>query len=471
MSVFDTKILQEKQHEAMTTLNELAQRVQNEQRSFTAEELETTDKLKTAVMDYKSQLETAKRLRSIADLQSSGETVVEIKGQRNRNRAPDFLITNEDRENALRGYMIRQAATKCTDPNKRARCEKALRPEFTEAAEKVGINLDEKQDYVFRLRHIPFWKQKIYNELRTFNGQGEGGASAWDQNGSTYASGGALTEQSQLIRFLSVSTKWHSGMYQLSNVINTEDGVYNWAPTLDDTSNAASVHTELNQMDGLDAVFSHTAVPVLVYDSATMVSIELLQDAKLPIEEVMQSEVISIRLARKENTDFTTANSTLIGLKQAVINSGTVYTSASTGTFVYNDITTALGKLDWSYLKDPSFAIQMSQTMYWNILGLTDSNNRPLMNMSMDAIEPRERLLTYPVVINNDLDSFAAGNYSMVLGAFRHSLIRVVQGATNIRVLNERFIYDNLAVGIVGWRRSGYACVIPKAFVICRTHS
>lgn len=467
MSVFETKLLQEQKFEALKELNAIGVQVAQEKRNFTAEEKAKQDKLKTSILECNEKLDTADRLRSIADLQGDGETRVEVKGNRLSHRAPESLITHEDREWAMRAYFINSALNKVPS-DKRARVQQALRPEFMAAAEKVGIDMN-ASDYQFKLSYVPFWKQKMMNEARTFNGQGEG---SWAQGSTTYTTGGALVQQSNLLRFLSVSTKYHSGMYQTSRVISTEDGVYNWAPTLDDTANSASVHTELAQMDGLDAAFGHQALPVITYDSATMASIELIEDASLPVEEILESEVIATRIARKENTDYTTASSTLSGLKTAVIASGNVSTGVPTGgTWGYTEFIKGLSVLDWSYVKDESFALQMHQTHYWHMLGLTDNNNRPLINMSMDAIEPRERFLTYPVVINNDLDTFGAGNYSMVAGAFKYSLIRNVRSGLNIRILNERFVYDNLAIGIVGWKRAGYLCVIPNAFVIFRTHS
>src|SRR5262249_3884101 len=125
---------------------------------------------------------------------------------------------------------------------------------------------------------------------------------------------------------------------------------------------------------------------------------------------------------------------------------------------------------DWSYCVDQSYAIMMSQSFYQHCWGLVDSQNRPLMDMSADAIDPRDRLLGRPVIINNDLASFGAGNVPAIAGACRHSLIRNV-GGCELRTLRERFLYDKFAIGIAAWKRSGYRCVNPKAFCAWQVHA
>jgi HK97 family phage major capsid protein len=460
MSIFVIKEKLEERQKAFEALNHLTAKIKEEKRVYTADEKKQDQDLKDLIVKCNEEIETENRMAESAKMKEQGEYRVNLSG--GNPRFPDTLITPQDRDYALRGWLLGQAEQRNLTNGRTMQ-----RREYTDAMQKCG--LDAHGDYKFNLRYTPFWYPR---ELRT--GQTEGGfyPNGWNQGGSTGAGGGFLTEQSHLIRKLEVFTIYHAGMMQASQVIATDDGSLAWLPQFDVGGDAkASVHTENSQMDESDATFGHAALPVFVFDSFVLATLELLQDAKLPLEEILSAEVLSVRIARRLNTDFTTGNGTgtATGIQTAIANSGTTYTSASSGTFTYSDLVQWLYTLDYSYLIDPSMAIMLSQTGYRNFLGLVDNNNRPLMDMNTQDIEPRDRLLGFPVIVNNDFGSFAANNTIGVAGKWSSSYVRTV-GGLNIRVLNERFIYDQLAIGIAAWQRAGYLCGNPKAFVLAKVH-
>lgn len=247
--------------------------------------------------------------------------------------------------------------------------------------------------------------------------------------------------------------RYYSGVRQVAEVIQTDNGAALPWPTNDDTSNVGAILAENTQDTELDLTLGQATLNVYMYTSKIVrVSLQLIQDSAIDIEEFLPRK-LGERIGRAQNAHFTTGTGTAQPL--GLITGGTAV-QAATGnvtSFTYASLVDATARLDPGYLQGGNVAWMGSQAALAAARKLVDSQNRPLWEPSLQAGVP-DNLLGYRFVLNNDVPVPAANAKSLAFGDFRAGY--VVRDTTDVQVLRltERYA-DYLQVGFLGFQRSG----------------
>lgn len=303
-----------------------------------------------------------------------------------------------------------------------------------------------------------------------FKGAGEVRA----QGEATNGAGGFLVPTSfydELIKRLA----YYGPVRKVAKIISTADGRSMPFPRVDDVSNVASILTENTAATATDAVFTQATLSAYVYASLMLVSEQLATDAAFDMETLVL-DLLSDRLGRKQNTDFTNGNGTTApeGITTNVLTNSpkTAEATGNTNTITYNGIVQLVYALDPAYRQlGPAF--QFHDNTLQKIRKLVDTQNRPLWVPagSLGTIVPGtpDSLLGYPVYTNNDMTaSLVANAVSGLFGVWNRAYgIRDVN-IVPIRRLAERFA-DALQVGYLAVLRSDGKVLDPKAYAALQT--
>lgn len=247
--------------------------------------------------------------------------------------------------------------------------------------------------------------------------------------------------------------KFFGGMRQVANVINTAAGnTLNW-PANNDTGNVGAILAENTQMSQLDVAFTQKTLGAYMYTSnLVLVSWQLLEDTAFDIEAFLGRK-LGQRVGRIQNTHFTTGTGT--GQPTGLVTAGTVGVTLPTGnttTITYAGLIDLISSVDPAYRNGGNAGFMMSDTARATIRKMTDSQNRPLWEPSIQVGNP-DQVLGYPITINNDMPVPGVSAKSVAFGDFRAGyIIRDVVGFQMVR-LDERYA-DFLQAGFFGFARS-----------------
>lgn len=272
------------------------------------------------------------------------------------------------------------------------------------------------------------------------------------QGVGTAAAGGYLVPaqfRNQLVETL----RYFSGVRQVAEVITTDNGASLPWPTNDDTANVGAILGENTQVTEQDLTLGQASIDVYMYTSKLVrVSLQLIQDSAIDIDDFLPRK-LGERIGRIQNQHFTTGTGT--SQPQGIV-TGANATQAAVGnttTMPYTTFVDALAAIDPAYLNGGNLAWMTSQAGLAGARKLTDGNNRPLWEPSLQTGTP-DSFLGYPVVLNNDMPAPAASAKSWLFGDFRRGyLVRDVTGVQTLR-LDERYA-DFLQVGFLAFQRSG----------------
>lgn len=264
---------------------------------------------------------------------------------------------------------------------------------------------------------------------------------------STSNSAGGYTIPAGFLAELEKKIVFFNPLRQVARIIPTETGNSLPFPTIDDTSNTASVGTENTAPSATDMTFGQIVLGAYRYESLIQVSNELLRDSGLDLANEIAS-LLGERIGRKEAVDHATGNGTTTA--QGVVTGASAgATAATTTTITLANIMALRNSLDFGYQQNASF--MMHQTIWNSILQLADSQSRPLFLDLANGNAPR--LLGYPVVVNNNMaSSIAASAVTVLFGDFSKYYIRDAGDIEIIR-LNERYA-DAYATGFMAVRRT-----------------
>jgi len=165
--------------------------------------------------------------------------------------------------------------------------------------------------------------------------------------GTTTAGGNAVPDER--MGSLYESQKFFGNVRAKSLVIKTESGASFPVPTVTDTANSGSITSEGGTIaSNVDPTFGQIAVGAYKYVSPIIkVSIELLRDASFDLNGFLV-RMLGIRLARKQNADFTTGNGTTA--PQGYITGGTTgVTAAATNAITMDEVIDLEESLDPAY--------------------------------------------------------------------------------------------------------------------------
>lgn len=337
----------------------------------------------------------------------------------------------------------------------------AVAAELAEAraqvADGTGVSADEQAENVQReKRLIRAWMSGNFNGLsdadRATISRRAGNDSRFQNAGSVgTSSAGGYTVAPDFMRELLIAQKAFGGMRQASRAIPTDTGVDLPWPTMDDTSNVASIVSENTAGSaGTDLAFGSKTLKAWTYRSGYLaLSIELLQDSAFDFDTLIR-DALALRFARGQNAHFTTGDGTT--QPQGIITGaalGKTGASGQTTSVIYDDLVDLIHSIDPAYRAGAIW--MMKDATVAALRKLKDSQGHPLWQAGLVDGSP-DRLLGYPVVVNQDMATMAASAKSILFGNFSNYIIRDVMGLRIMR-LNEAFAING-QVAFVAFQRT-----------------
>jgi HK97 family phage major capsid protein len=284
---------------------------------------------------------------------------------------------------------------------------------------------------------------------------------------TTTGSQGGYSMQSLVAAELIDLLKSYRYMRKVASQITTAQGNPLSYPTSDGTSETGEWIAQNTTATAADPTFGTVAVNVFKASSKIVaVPIELLQDSQVDIQ-AMVFKRLADRIGRISNVGYTTGGGSTDpnGLVTAA-SVGKTGTTGQTLTIIYDDLVDMVDSLDAAYLDVPSSSPQMpgvepgwmfSQTMRRVVRKIKDTAGRPIWTPSYDeglASATPDRLLGYPVYLNNDMAVPAANAKSLAFGNFQRYLIRDSMEVTMFRFDDSAYMKLG-QIGFLAWARTG----------------
>ena len=276
---------------------------------------------------------------------------------------------------------------------------------------------------------------------------------------TTTGSEGGNTVQTIVASRLIDLMKAYAFMRAVSDQVSTENGADMSFPTSDGTAETGEWVAQNAAAAAADPTFGTRAVNTFKAGSKVVaVPIELLQDSQIDIAGFVLNR-LGQRIGRISNTGYTTGSGTgqPFGFV-SVASTGKTGTTGQTLTVIYDDLVDLVDSLDVAYLQGPNEPkFMMSQTMRRVVRKIKDTSGRPIWTPSYDSgmtAGTPDRLLGYPVAINNDMAVPAANAKSLAFGDFKKYLIRDAMQVTLYRFDDSAYA-KNGQVGFLAWARTG----------------
>lgn len=285
---------------------------------------------------------------------------------------------------------------------------------------------------------------------------------------------GGYTVPQGFVNNLETALKATGGMWAAADLIRTDTGnVLPW-PTLNYTGVSGTRVSE----GGAGTADSSTPFGVVNFNAYTyrssilQVSWEFLQDTAFGDQFII--DALTESLWRITNTEFTigTGTSQPQGVVTGAI-SGATAATGNTTTMPYDTLVDLVHSVDSAYRAAASSSLvpeQASQQQYGGRVGfmmrdatvaalrkLKDSQNMPIWAPSyQEGVRGGvpDRLLGYPVYVNQDVAAMAANAKSVLFGRFDKYKIRLAAGAQVLR-LTERYADSGQVAFIVFLRADG----------------
>jgi HK97 family phage major capsid protein len=328
-----------------------------------------------------------------------------------RRTAPGFVRdlndkqSTRDRDLAFRGWLLRSAG-RDSDAHKAA-------------AARVGFNLNERNLDVALFANAPRSVKEIEARAQAVGTGSAGG----------YLVPTTLSEnlEKQLLYFANVR--------QVAQVIRTATGNNYDIPTVDDTGNKGEIISENTAFNNQDVTFSKKTLSAYMYSSKLVLcSLQLLQDSVINVPALL-GDLLGERLGRIQADHFTTGT----GSSQpegVVTGSSAGVTAASATAIAVDDLLGLVHSLDRAYRPQAQFMV--NDAILLAIRKLKDGQQRPIFTESYIVGEP-DRILGYPVIVNNSMDgTMAATKKTVLFGDFSKFVVRDALDIQVIR-MDERF--------------------------------
>lgn len=258
--------------------------------------------------------------------------------------------------------------------------------------------------------------------------------------------------------------KYYSTMTNYCYVLDDTQsggGTLEW-PTGDDTASTGNINTAANQAAErtvADLTFGQVLFGDWLIDSGIItVSRSLMQDERVNLLRQHITQNLGARLGRKANSVWTNGTGTNqpYGLTTTVTNSAG--TAASATAITVAELITAQSAIDYAYWGDPQTGWMMHQGIraYLRQLDFSTQTSHIFIPGNLATGEP-ERLLGWPIFINNDLTgptngAPVASTKHIYLGNFSKFAIRKIRDVSIER--NDSVYWTKLAVGFMGWMRT-----------------
>lgn len=431
MSYFESKALIEERGHVTEELQQLAVKVKAENRAMTPEELAHFDKLDSAQDEIRAKIESATRVEKADSFSITGDTVTTQLRAAVFGGPPEDTITVRDKDNAIRAWALTQSGN-----------DHYMKDEYRAAAQKCGYSTDQQTKYLTLKNH----GAKNVDQYRA-------GMKVSDDT-----MGGHATDDS-VVQGIEEALLYHGGIRSVAKILRTENGNPIHWPTIDDTTNSGGLVTELTDVTSTDITLGRKTLNSYTYRTAIFpVSVELMLDSSIPIGAFI-GEALGTRLARIQNTAFTTANGS--SKPQGIIPAATVGVSAdATSEVSYAELVDLYHSVDVAYRNNPSCGFMMSDDMLAYLKKLVDTTGRPLWQPGL-VVGAADSILGKPYVVNSDMDDVDSTLQPIIFGDFSKFIIRDVADV-QIMVLKERYA-EKLAVAFMAFYRGDSELMQDKA--------
>jgi len=395
------KELREQRAELIKEMQALANKVTEEERSMSYDEMAEYDNLDNEAKELLDKAETEERCEK-----ARGLIEPEIKEQRVDRRQ---VLTNRDRELAMRAWVCRASGN-----------DSLVKDSWLEAANKCRVNMNDRG-------------LKMAIEDRA------------GQTVGTSTEGGYLTSSDTFVG-MDQATLAYGGMLQNCRVLRTSNGNQIHFATVDDTSNSASIVGENTEVTSTDLVFGTKVLDAYKYVTAAFpVSIELIEDSEYPLIPYIE-EALGERLGRKWNYDLTLGTGS--DQPQGVVPAVEVGKTATLTTSVSaSELIDLYHSVDASYRSNAIW--MMNDQTFASIRKIVSDDGHFLFSGLHDG--ERHDLLGKKVVINNSMSDMEAESKSILFGNFSKYVARIVNNVS-VLIARERYI-DTLSVAFFGYGR------------------
>jgi HK97 family phage major capsid protein len=268
---------------------------------------------------------------------------------------------------------------------------------------------------------------------------------------------GGFTVPTEIASAVLDAMKKFGGMRDAADVVRTADGApMNW-PTSDGTNEEGEVVAENALTTTQDVAFGTLALPVYRYSSKSMpVPLELLQDSSIDIEAFVMNRLMQ-RLGRITNRHFTSG--TGVSQPNGVITAAAIGKTAATGgtvTATYGDFLDLVHSVDPAYREGGECSFMMNDLSLRNSKKIVDLEARPIFLPAYDlnASGGLDRILGYPVRINQSVPDMAANARSIAFGDFKKYIIRDAMDVIMLRLTDSAFSLRG-QIGFCAFLRSG----------------
>jgi len=301
-------------------------------------------------------------------------------------------------------------------------------------------------------------RQMLDLERRTLGAQVSG----------TDAAGGFLVPEDFRAELM-VALKDFGGVREAARIITTPTGRDLPWPRSDDTGNTAKMIGEATAISTSAAVpFGSVTMEASMFHSGPIkISLELDQDAELPIDEIVM-DAMRLRFGRRWNTDMTSRSSTEAAGIHGLVNdsSGAVALSGGAAAFNSFDVLHDLeATVDRGYRRQPGTGWMFNDTTRKLIRKLRENSTagtgQYLWEPSQKMGDP-DMLMGYPVYINNDLANFATSGATkpIAFGNFKYYIIRDVRSMF-VKRLEERYAEEGV-YALLAYARTDGRGVLPS---------
>jgi HK97 family phage major capsid protein len=264
----------------------------------------------------------------------------------------------------------------------------------------------------------------------------------------TNTSAGQYSVPDEMMRSFYEVQKWYGRVRSVSASIRTSGGNPLPWPKIDDTTNVGEVIAENAAVTTTaDPTFGQIVLGAHKYSSkAVLVPVELLQDSSVNLAQYL-GQALGTRIARIQNTHFTTGDGSAKPVGVATTTAGTVgKTAAATNAFTFDEVIDLVHSVDPAYRSQASFMLHDSIAAYARKLKFSGSGEYA-WQPGLLAGQP-DRMLGFPVTINNDCASAVTTGQKVILfGAFALAyLIRdagdvIFARADELRLLNHQVVF------------------------------
>ena len=376
-------------------------------------------------------VQRSEKQRAMDDAKSAG--MEEMLWREKQQAKTKNITTHEMRQNALRAWSFGDRPD-------------YIRSEWADHAKAVGIDLRSPELVLNLFPQAP----KSASEMRDFVSQNVTYRATTPQSLTAAAGGATVGDDVSLIGNLETALLSYGGQRNVSRIIRTANGADLPLAQADDSTTSAAILTENSTVTIADISFAVKTLKAYKYASYCVSSYELIIDSAIDVAGYLGTQ-LGERLARGTNAHFTSGDGSSKPTG-AVTEAVTSVSGSTAGNVTYSKLVDLAHSVDPLHRASPSFAFQCSDGLLSEIRKVSDSQNRPIWNVSVADSAP-DLLLGYPININQDMTSSSTntGTKIILAGNFDKHVIRDVS-SVRLRRLDERLALQD-AIGFVAFSR------------------